>query len=121
MSEPSQTQVSSAEKSAPLGEPDRELLHLWRRGQRPDVHRFLAAAGALSPADIVAVLAVDQRERWQTGERIPAEVYLQRYPALQADVEKALELVYGEFLLREGLGETPTPEEYAQRFPQYAE
>ena len=59
--------------------------------------------------------------RWHSGERIPAEVYLEPYAALQADVEKALELVYGEFLLREERGETPTLEEYVQRFPQYAE
>src|SRR5438270_99155 len=72
-------------------------------------------------AQVVAVLAVDQRERWQGGEPIPAEVYLQRYPALQADVEKALELVYGEFLFREEQGEKPTLEEYVQRFPQYAD
>src|SRR5437762_12239924 len=33
----------------------------------------------------------------------------------------ALDLVYGEFLLREELGEGPTVREYVQRFPPYAD
>jgi tetratricopeptide (TPR) repeat protein len=99
---------------------ERRLSLLWRRGQRPDVRQFLAAAGDLSAGHLAAVLAVDQRQRWRAGERPPAEEYLQQYPALRADVERALELVYGEFLHREDLGEAPTLEEYLKRFPQYA-
>src|SRR5262249_10227455 len=43
------------------------------------------------------------------------------YPALQADDERALDLIYGEFLVREELDERPALEEYAQRFPRYAD
>jgi serine/threonine-protein kinase len=121
MSDASQATPSRSTEPGQLGEPERELSQLWRQGQRPNVRAFLARAGALSLAQVAAVLAVDQRERWQRGERIPAEAYLEPYPALQADTEKALELVYGEFLLREERGETPMLEEYVQRFPQYAE
>src|SRR5262249_36116953 len=39
---------------------------------------------------------------------------------LQGDSEAAFELIYGEFVLRESLGESPGPEEYLQRFPQFA-
>ena len=120
MSEHSQLETPASENPE-LREPDRELWRLWREGQRPDVRRFLAGAGDLALHQVAAVLAVDQRERWQSGERVPAEVYLQEHPTLQADVEKALELVYGEFLLREQLRETPAAEEFLQRFPQYAE
>jgi hypothetical protein len=98
----------------------RRLEALWQQGQRPDVHQFLAAAGAVPPAALAAALAIDQWQRWQAGERIPAEDYLRRYPILQTDPGWALELVYGEFLLREQLGEAPTQEEYLQRFPHYA-
>jgi serine/threonine protein kinase len=70
---------------------------------------------------LVAVLRVDQRERWQIGEPVPAESYLQDYPALQTDVEHAVELVYAEFLVREEQGEVPTLEEYVARFPRYAD
>jgi hypothetical protein len=52
----------------------------------------------------VAVLRADQEVRWQTGGPMPAEAYRAMHPALPGDLEKALELVYGEFLLREGLG-----------------
>jgi hypothetical protein len=101
-------------------DPERHLSQLWQQGQRPDVHRFLATAGPLSVAEVAPVLAVDQRQRWQQGERVPAEAYLQHHPVLQAEAERALELVYGEFLLREELGEAPVLAEYLQRFPQYA-
>jgi len=99
---------------------EQQLSQLWRQGQRPDVHRLLAAAGDLLPAQAAAVLAIDQRERWRSGERVAAEEYLRPYPALQAAVEPALELVYGEILLREELGEAPALDEYLGRFPQYA-
>jgi tetratricopeptide (TPR) repeat protein len=69
---------------------------------------------------LAAVLRVDQRERWQTGERVLAESYLQKYPALRSDPDSAVDLVYNEFRLREQQGEQPTAEEYRQRFPDYA-
>src|SRR5437879_4720213 len=103
-------------RETPIG----QLSELWRQGQRPDVRQFLAHAVDLTLAQVVALLRVDQRERWQIGERIPAETYLQMYPGLAADPEKALELVYGEFLLREELTDSPPIEEYLQRFPQFA-
>src|SRR5438132_14186810 len=99
----------------------RQLWGLWRQGERPNVDAFLTQASALFPPQLAAVLRVDQRERWQTGERIVAETYLQRYPALGANPENALDVVYGEFLLREELGEGPTVREYVQRFPPYAD
>jgi serine/threonine protein kinase len=97
-----------------------ELRRLWRQGRRPDVRQYLADAGSLSLAQVVAVLRADQEARWQAGERVPAEAYLAMHPALALDLEKALELVYCEFLLREGLGQPPTLDEYLRRFPQYA-
>src|SRR5262249_20591461 len=69
----------------------------------------------------VAVLRVDQRECWQRGERVKAEAYLAAFPAVAADPEAALDLVYGEILLREERGEQPDSGEYRRRFPQYAD
>jgi WD40 repeat protein len=96
------------------------LEQLWRQGHPPALGPFLAAAGTLEPSQLVAVVRVDQRERWQTGERVLAEAYLHAYPALADAAEAALELVYGEFLLREQHGESPALDEYQRRFPQYA-
>ena len=62
---------------------------------------------------------IDQSERWQRGERIPAENYLRRYPPLETDAEAVVELAYGEFLLREEHGELPTLAELLWRFPNH--
>src|SRR5262245_49905997 len=102
-----------------MGEPADRLADMWRRGLRPDVREFLAAAGPLPRAEVVGVLRVDQRERWRTGERVPAEAYLAACPA--SDAELAVELIYAEFLLREELGENPTEGEYVERFPAHAD
>src|SRR5262249_27302149 len=97
-----------------------QLWWRWRQGQRPELRQFLSQFDELTAAQRVGLLRVDQRERWQTGECILAEAYLASYPAVGADPERAVDLVYGEFLLREELGEKPTREEYAARFPRYA-
>src|SRR5262249_611704 len=74
------------------------------------------------PADAVWLhqLRAGQGERWSRGERVPVETYLEREPALQADPEALLDLIYSEVLLREERGECPRLEEYLQRFPQHA-
>jgi serine/threonine-protein kinase len=101
-------------------DPAGSLWRLWCQGQQPDVRHFLAGAGALSPAQVAAVLGADRRARWQRGERVPVEEYLRQFPTVGADPETALELIYGEFFLREELGERPALAEYLERFPQYA-
>jgi serine/threonine-protein kinase len=97
-----------------------ELLRLWAQGGAPDVDAFLAGAGPLSAAEVAAALRVDQRQRWQAGRGVPAEQYLARHPALRADPEAALDLIFHEFLLRERAGERPGKEEYLKRFPRHA-
>jgi WD40 repeat protein len=62
----------------------------------------------------------EQRTRWQRGERIPVETWLEQHPGLRADEEAALLLIYQEVILREERGETPQLEEYLARFPQWA-
>jgi tetratricopeptide (TPR) repeat protein/tRNA A-37 threonylcarbamoyl transferase component Bud32 len=110
-----------AESTAPPNDPAEQLCQLWHQGQRPDVDVFLADAGPLSPTQMAAVLRTDQRERWPSGERIAAEAYLQRYPEVQADREAAVDLIHGEFLLRERYGERPSLDEYLRRFPEHAD
>jgi WD40 repeat protein len=68
---------------------------------------------------MVAALEADQWERWHQGERLPAEAYLGLLP-VAVGAEPRLALVYGEFLVREELGEAPSPDEYLRRFPQFA-
>jgi tetratricopeptide (TPR) repeat protein len=78
-------------------------------------HPSLPAAVA---SQSVTLLLLDQHERWQRGERVLAEAYLEREPQLGSDTEKILDLVYHEIVLREERGETPRLEEYLGRFPQ---
>jgi hypothetical protein len=101
-------------------DPAGQLERLWRQGEQPDVDAFLAPLGSLSPAALAAVLRVDQRQRWQAGQRVPAEEYLRRHPALNADPEAVLDLIFHEYLLRDRAAERPSAEEYLGRFPQHA-
>ena len=120
MPEPSPAAPPAAEQTVPRGDPVQQFWLLWRQGQRADVRQFLQEAGQLTPSQVAAVLLVDMREHWLIGERLPAEWYLSSYPTRQADLEFTVELIYGEFLLREELDEGPTLAEYLQRFPDYA-
>jgi serine/threonine protein kinase/Tfp pilus assembly protein PilF len=99
----------------------RLLERLWDAGQRPDVTQLLTEAGIVDAAEAARVLALDQWRRWHVGERVPAEEYMKRFPQVAACPEAALELIYGEMLVREELGERPTAEEYQARFPDRAE
>ncbi len=101
-------------------DPARCLWGLWRQGHQPSVEDFLAGADIRDPDRIVAVLRVDQWERWRRGQRVPAETYLDVFPAVRDEAEHAVELVLAEYLLREELGEQPALEEYLGRFTQYA-
>src|SRR6185312_1883896 len=80
----------------------------------------LARVEDLSPAELAEKLCDDQVRRWLAGHRVPTETYLGLYPALRADDEATFGLIYGEFMLRESLGEAPAPEEFLWRFPHFA-
>lgn len=75
--------------------------------------------GAANPNLRLDMLREDQTLRWQQGDRVPVEEYLQVHPDLSD--EDALILIVGELLLRWELGERPRIEEYQQRLPKYAE
>src|ERR1043165_7470402 len=97
------------------------LQRLWQNGQQPDLLAFLQQAGVSSPELIASLCAVDQWQRWHLGQRVPAEDYLRRCTALLNDSDAALEIIYGEFLVRQSLGEAPQQSEYFQRFPRFAD
>lgn len=103
-----------------LVEPAERLLLLWEQGTPVTLPEFLSTAGELTPAQLASVLRLDQRRRWQAGERILAESYLQRYPHVSADREAVVDVIFHEFLLRQRLGERPQPQEYRERFPAYS-
>jgi WD40 repeat protein len=103
-----------------MTEPGERLWSLWERGQRPELASFLEGAGPLSPPQLLAVLRVDQCCRWRAGDGPPAEAYLERFPELAASPEDAVELVYGEWLLRQERGAAPAVADFLGRFPTLA-
>jgi eukaryotic-like serine/threonine-protein kinase len=100
--------------------PEQRLWDLWDRGDPPDVAAFLATAGDLDAAGLAAVLRVDQVRQWQSGSPVEAEEYLKRFPALAADSEAAVELIYSDFRLRAEAGEAVSVLDYQRRFPSHA-
>jgi eukaryotic-like serine/threonine-protein kinase len=101
--------------------PAERLTRLWQQGAEVDLDAFLGTAGPLSEARLAEVVRVDQRQRWQAGERVVAEHYLRRYPDLGTSEEAAVDIIFNEFRLRDRLGENPQLQEYVDRFPAYAE
>jgi len=113
--------VPPAPRPSGGGRAVRRLLRLWREGARPDVAEFLEDGARLGQAERIAVLRADQRQRWRAGERVPAEGYFARFPDVADESDLALDLIYGEFLLREELGEAVDVEGFVARFPRHEE
>jgi serine/threonine protein kinase len=63
----------------------------------------------------------DLDRRLRGGECVRAERLLAQYPLLAAHEDRAVELVYTEFVTREELKGRPTYEEFYARFPQWRE
>jgi WD40 repeat protein/tetratricopeptide (TPR) repeat protein len=116
MSEPTPTSLLAAGAE----DPAEQFSQLWRQGQQPDLREFLSRLNGLSPHQLAAVLRVDQRQRARLGRPVPVESYLADFPAVAGDREAALDLIYGEFLLRDECGEKPSRDDYCARFPGFA-
>src|SRR5436190_645304 len=81
------------------------------------LQRLLEEVESPDRLEWLSVVRGDQFKRWQRGDRVPVETYLQQVPQLAADPEALLDLIFSEVLLREELGEPPDVEEYVRRFP----
>src|SRR5262249_29885377 len=103
------------------GGPARRLLRLWREGVRPDLFLFLPGEPDLQPTEPVGVPRAHQRLSYRSGEPVPAEWYIERFPLLSADPDLALDLIYNEYLLEEEAGKTSRLDDYLARFPQFAD
>ena len=66
-------------------------------------------------------LQADQRQRWQRGDRLRVQSYVERYPNLATDIPNLMKLIGSEMALREAAGEAPNLDEYLSLFPQCAE
>ena len=66
-------------------------------------------------------IRVFQHRCWKQGNPISIDALLQTHPELVQSDDSLLELIYGEFCVRESLGDQPTCEQYCQQFPHLAE
>jgi hypothetical protein len=71
------------------------------------------------PISLVSTWENEQRRRWQSGERVLLESFLEQNPEVTMQESELLDLIYAEFRLRESHGETPSLKEYEQRFPKF--
>ena len=56
---------------------------------------------------------------WERGERPAAEAFLDRHPALMAQPDAAIRVIYEEVCSRQGEGQEVTLSELVHRFPQW--
>src|SRR5262245_60129269 len=82
-----------------------------------DLDTVLAQMARLPAREAAEVARADQEARWRSGDRVPAERYLDALPHVAASPEDALVVVYGELLL----GGPPDLARFRQRYPHLAE
>jgi len=71
--------------------------------------------------ELLMEIRADQRQQWESGNRVPAEAYLDRHPAVRSDDEASIDVIVSEILLRKELGEEPDCQEYLERFPRFGD
>src|SRR5262249_37932468 len=98
-----------------------EYAQAWRDSEqvahRPDPQQFFSAAGA-GPGARLALLRADMTLRWESGQKVDAQWYLDRYPDLGQDTLVALS--YAEFCLRDADQQRPDPTRHLTRYPEGA-
>jgi serine/threonine-protein kinase len=98
----------------------------WRAGQRPRVEEFLRDVAEPERSALrhelllvlVHYLRIEQRHRWQQGERVSVREYLREAPELHEEPELVFELICDEVLLRQERNDTSArPEDYLDLLP----
>src|SRR6516165_6071215 len=93
---------------------------LWETGTLPpDVFAFLKAHPETSPRLCTDILLIDQHHRWQRGAVVPAETYFRAFPAVAADPELKLDLVFSELRNTANVNRSvPDIASFVDRFPE---
>jgi serine/threonine-protein kinase len=85
----------------------------------PDVFSFLKAHPNVPPRECADILLIDQHHRFQSGKALPVETYLREFPAVAADPELKLDLVFSELRNAAQMrGGAPDVADYVARFPE---
>ncbi len=72
-----------------------------------DIREVLLARGDLAPREAADLLLADQMARWERGERVPVEAYLQLHPTITPTSPDTFDLVFNEYVLRQEPGRIP--------------
>jgi serine/threonine protein kinase len=72
---------------------------------------------SLRPDAVTRLLLIDFRRRWQTGERLRLEDYLELFPELGGPADLPVSTIWEEMRMRRSLRDTVDLEEYQRRFP----
>jgi hypothetical protein len=92
----------------------------WRQGQKPAIDDYLRPDDPARAVVLVELVRADMEARFEVGEVVPVETYLERYPELAGDRDLVLELIAAEYSLRRRREDGPLTDDYRQRFPQLA-
>src|SRR5690242_5847736 len=65
---------------------------------------------------LLDLLKVDQCGRWQLGDSVQVEAYLEQHPQVRQDERAVLDLIANEIALRRQRGDMPLLMEYLARF-----
>jgi serine/threonine protein kinase len=72
---------------------------------------------SLRPDAVTRLLLIDFRRRWQAGERLRLEDYLELFPELGGPAELPVSTIWEELRMRRSLQDSVSLEEYRRRFP----
>lgn len=87
--------------------------------RRPTISRYLPPpATPLREAVLARLVKIDQHWRWQHGEQVLLETYLEEWPELSANAAVVSDLLHAECAVRAARGASSTLDELRQRFPE---
>lgn len=90
---------------------------LWSVGTGPTLQSFLDENRIEDPATIVALIGVDQCERWKRGQDLPVESYLQTYRCIAEEQPHREQLIWNEYDCRLLNGRATDLASFLGRFP----
>jgi predicted Ser/Thr protein kinase len=90
----------------------------WQQGTRPNLSDYLPAELVTDPRLLLELVHIDLEFRIRAGDQARVEEYLDRFPSLDDDRERLIDLIAAEFNLRNQYQRRVWPDEYLLRFPQ---
>src|SRR5262245_51794358 len=91
----------------------------WRLQEKPNLENYLPTPQPGDTRLLLELVHLDLDFRLRNGEPVRIEHYLKRYPHLDRDRTRFLELIAAEYVLRRYWQVGPSIEEYLDRFPLY--